>query len=100
MKREIEEARRGAQGRATPSNGANELPEWPSVLKIANDEFQQSVAVAQLAVKLWENKIARVQGPLTAWAKQSVVVYRSAFAPFVGVRDFSFTDVWPRKREG
>jgi hypothetical protein len=40
------------------------LPEWPSVLKIANDEFQQSVAVAQLAVKLWENKIARVQGPL------------------------------------
>ena len=50
--------------RSTPGNGANELSEWPSVLKIANDEFQQSVAVAQLAVKLWENKIARVQGPL------------------------------------
>jgi hypothetical protein len=50
--------------RSTPGNGANELPEWPSVLKIANDEFQQSVAVGQLAVKLWENKIARVQGPL------------------------------------
>jgi hypothetical protein len=50
--------------RSTPGNGANELPEWPSVLKIANDEVQQCVAVAQLAVKLWENKIARVQGPL------------------------------------
>jgi hypothetical protein len=49
--------------RSTP-DGANELPEWPSVLKIANDEFQQSVAVARLAVKLWENKIARVQVPL------------------------------------
>jgi hypothetical protein len=34
---------------------------WPSVLQIASsDEFEQSFAVAQLAVKLWENKMARL----------------------------------------
>jgi hypothetical protein len=39
-------------------------PLWPSVLRIKGDEFQQSFAVAQLAVKLCEIKIARSKVPL------------------------------------
>jgi hypothetical protein len=50
--------------RSTPGNGANELPEWPSVLKIANDEFQQSVALAQLAVGRCELKKTNSRVPL------------------------------------
>jgi hypothetical protein len=44
--------------KAESGDDQNESAEtqWPSVLKIANDEFQQSVAVAQLAVKLCELK--------------------------------------------
>jgi hypothetical protein len=41
-----------------PTSGDNQnetQADWPRVLKIAsNDEFQQSFAVAQLALKLWE----------------------------------------------
>jgi hypothetical protein len=33
-------------------NESTETPEWRSVLRISNDKFQQSVAVAELAVKL------------------------------------------------
>jgi len=44
---------------ADNQNGSTEA-QWPSVPKIDNDEFQQSVAVAQLAVKLWEIKIAKL----------------------------------------
>ncbi len=48
---------------ADGKNVASETP-WPSVLRIASgDEFQQSVAVAQLAVKLCELKMAKLTGP-------------------------------------
>src|SRR5262245_2671027 len=40
-------------------NGATEAA-WPRMPKIAGAEFEQSVAVAQLALKLWEDKIARL----------------------------------------
>ena len=48
--------------KAESADGQNESTDvpWPSVLQIASsDEFEQSFAVAQLAVKLWENKMAR-----------------------------------------
>jgi hypothetical protein len=40
-------------------NGSTEA-QWPKVPKIASEEFQQSNAVAELAVKLWEIKIAKL----------------------------------------
>src|SRR5713101_6935908 len=43
-------------------NESGETP-WPSVIRIAGDEFQQSFAVAQLAVKLCELKMAERTGP-------------------------------------
>ena len=49
--------------KAESADGQNEPTEnpWPSVLQIASsDEFEQSFAVAQLALKLWENKMARL----------------------------------------
>ena len=33
---------------------------WPSVLKIDTDEFGQCLAVARVAVTLWENKVAKL----------------------------------------
>ena len=51
----------------TSADGQNKSTEtqWPSVLKIASaDEFRQSFAVAQLAVKLWQLKIAQSKIPL------------------------------------
>jgi hypothetical protein len=50
----------------TPQNNESEPSKasWPSVLQIDGDEFQQSVAVAQLAVKLCELKMAKVTAPL------------------------------------
>ena len=38
--------------------------QWPTVLRMPGDEFQQSFAVAQLAVKLWEIKMAKSKVPL------------------------------------
>jgi hypothetical protein len=42
--------------KANSTDGQSEPKEtpWPSVLKIPGDEFQQSFAVAQLALKLWQ----------------------------------------------
>jgi hypothetical protein len=42
-------------------NESRETPQCPRVLRIAEDEFQQSVAVAQLAVKLCQLKKAELQ---------------------------------------
>jgi hypothetical protein len=51
-------------------NGATDAP-WPSVLEIASsDEFQQSFAVAQLAVKLCEKKRAELKTDLQ---KESII---------------------------
>jgi hypothetical protein len=48
----------------TEQNGSTETG-WPTVLRIAKgDEFQQSFAVAQLAVKLCEIKMANSKAPL------------------------------------
>jgi hypothetical protein len=44
---------------ADNQNGSTEST-WPGVLRITGEEFQQSFAVAQLAVKLWENKMAKL----------------------------------------
>ena len=44
-------------------NESTESP-WPGVLWITGEEFQQSFAVAELAVKLWETKMANVAVPL------------------------------------
>src|SRR5215470_5889397 len=43
-------------------NGSAEA-RWPKVPKIASEEFLQSYAVAELAVKLWEIKIAKLNLP-------------------------------------
>jgi len=42
--------------KASSAHGQSEPKEtpWPSVPKIPGDEFQQSFAVAQLALKLWQ----------------------------------------------
>jgi hypothetical protein len=51
----------------TSGDGQNKSTgrQWPSVLKIASaDEFRQSFAVAQLAVKLCQLKIAQSKTPL------------------------------------
>jgi hypothetical protein len=47
---------------ADNQNGSTE-PQWPKVPKIASEEFLQSYAVAELAVKLWEIKIAKLNLP-------------------------------------
>ena len=49
--------------KSTSADGQNEStePPWPSVLRIAGDEFQQSFALAQLAVKLCELKKAELK---------------------------------------
>jgi hypothetical protein len=50
----------------TSANSQNESTKtlWPRVPKSAGDEFQQSVAVAQLAVQLCEIKMAKSKMPL------------------------------------
>src|SRR5438477_9077783 len=55
----------------TTDNQKNGAPGalWPSVLKIDNDEFRQSYAVAQLAVKLSELEMAKQS---TALLKQNL----------------------------
>jgi hypothetical protein len=44
---------------ADNQNGSTEST-WPGVLRITGEQFQQSFAVAQLAVTLWENKMAKL----------------------------------------
>ena len=49
---------------ADGQNESTEMP-WPRVLRIASsDEFEQSFAVAQLAVKLCDLKIAKSKIPV------------------------------------
>jgi hypothetical protein len=45
------------------ADGQNESRKWPQLPKMAGENFQQSFAVAQLAVKLWEIKIAKLNLP-------------------------------------
>ena len=50
--------------KANSVGGQSEQASWPRVPKIASDEFQQSVAVAELAVRLCELKKAATKVPL------------------------------------
>jgi hypothetical protein len=52
--------------KASSADGESEPREtpWPSVLKIPADEFQQSYAIAQLAVKLCQLKMEKLTAPL------------------------------------
>lgn len=49
---------------ADSQNESKETTPWPSVLRIARDEFEQSLAVAQLAVELSQLKKAATRIPL------------------------------------
>ena len=59
--------------KAESADGQNESTEapWPGVLRMERDEFEQSLAVAQLAVKLCDLKTANSKVPLAEGESRS-----------------------------